>query len=89
MCAIYKLKLEEEGSGDMLPLEEGSGDMLPLGLSFHSEGFSESNKIYCIYVVNQRRGGVKVSGREVVTHTHTSNTRRGYTALLKLTHDHI
>ena len=31
----------------MLPLEEeGSGDMLPLGLSFHSEGFSESNKIY-------------------------------------------
>ena len=31
VCNIYKLKLEEEGSGDMLPL----------GLSFHSEGFSE------------------------------------------------
>ena len=62
--------------------------MLPLGLSFHSEGFSESNKIL-LNLVNQRRGGVKVRGREVVTHTHTSNTRRGYTALLKLTHDHI
>ena len=45
MCAIYKLKLEEEGSGDMLPL----------GLSFHSEGFSESNKIL-LNLVNQREG---------------------------------